>query len=54
MRFFNVKSIDGNWRDIDLNEIVPIFTLFIGNVVLQNLVDTKVDDKTVKPNLKPL
>jgi len=54
MRFFNIKSIDGNWCNIDLDKIEPIFTLFIGKVVLQNLVDTKIDDKTVKPNLKPL
>ena len=54
MRFFNITSIDGDWSDIDLNKVDPIFTLFIGKVVLQNLVDTNIKDKRIKPNSKPL
>jgi len=50
MRFFNITSGDGNWHNIDLNEVDPIFTLFIGNIVLHNLVDKKVSDKDVKPS----
>jgi len=49
MRFFNITSGDGNWHNIDLNKVDPIFTLFIGNIVLHNLADKKVSDKDVKP-----
>ncbi|NOV32196.1 hypothetical protein [Methylomonas sp. ZR1] len=50
MRFFNITSRDGNWHGIDLNQVDPIFTLFIGNIVLHNLADKKVSDKDVKPS----
>ena len=54
MRFYNIRNSDGKWNSVDLNEIDSLFTLFIGNIVLHNLVDQKITDKFVKPSLRPM
>lgn len=51
MRFYKIMSPDGCWVDVDLNNVEPIFTLFIGNVVLQNLVDKTLSSNEAKPSL---
>lgn len=53
MRFYKITNTDGCWTDVDLNEVEPLFTLFIGNVVLQNLVDKVVPANDAKPSLSP-
>jgi len=53
MRFYDIRSADGNWKDLDLSTVKPLFQVFIGNVVLQNLVDHKIKDGSVKPSDAP-
>ena len=54
MRFYNIQSTDGCWKNIDLNKVESLFTVLIGRVVLQQLVTGKIKDKTVKPSNTPL
>ena len=51
MRFFNVWKSDGNWNNLDLTKADPLFTLYIGNVVLHNLVDKKLSEREVSPDV---
>jgi hypothetical protein len=53
MRFYNIQSTDGCWKNIDLNEVESLFTVPIGNVVLQQLATGKIKDKTVIPSIAP-
>lgn len=53
MRFFKIKSEDGEWHDLDLNQAEPLTTLLVGKVVLQKLAEGKIKDKTVKPSKAP-
>lgn len=53
MRFYKVTSPDGDWAGVDLNKVEPLFTLFIGNVVLQNLVDKALSANEAKPSFSP-
>jgi hypothetical protein len=48
MRFYKIKSLDGNWKGVDLNHIEPLFQVFVGKVVLQDLADRKIKDVSVK------
>lgn len=54
MRFFDLRRPDGQWKGVDLNQVKTLFTLTVGNVVLQDLVDQKIKDKSVKPSHEPL
>ena len=53
MRFYNIKNRDGNWTNIDLNTVEPLFRVFIGREVLQKLVDRKIPQGSVKPSIHP-
>jgi len=53
MRFYNIKSADGNWVNIDLNKVEPLFRVFIGREVLQKLVDRKILQGSVFPSTQP-
>jgi hypothetical protein len=53
MRFYKIKSSDGNWANIDLNKIEPLFRVFIGREVLQKLVDRKIPASSVTPSVQP-
>lgn len=53
MRFYNIKSTDGNWANIDLNDVEPLFRVLIGREVLQKLVDSKISQGSVKPSAQP-
>jgi len=53
MRYYNIASDNGRWGRVNLSEVEPLFTLLIGTIVLQNLVDGKVSDKLIKPSLQP-
>lgn len=47
MRFFDVWNKNGIWHEIVLNQEKTLFSLFIGRVVLQRLVDSKIKDPSV-------
>lgn len=47
IRFYKIQSSDGCWKNVDLNNIEPLFTVMIGNVVFQKLVTEKIKEKTV-------
>jgi len=49
MWFFDIHGDDGIWKDIDLNQVRPLFCIMVGRVVLQRLVTSKITEKSVKP-----
>jgi hypothetical protein len=53
MRFFRIRSQDGRWTAVDLNEVGVLFTVSIGAVVVQELVDRKLEGPSVVPNRLP-
>jgi hypothetical protein len=53
MRFFDLSTRDGQWKDVDLNQVKVLFSVLVGNVVLQELGDGKIKDKSVKPSQLP-
>ena len=53
MRFYNIKSIEDKWENIDLNDYEPLFKVYVGSKdVLPKLATGKIKNKTVKPDLK--
>ncbi|MCW7548634.1 hypothetical protein OO184_11960 [Photorhabdus sp. APURE] len=53
MRFYNICNMDGIWKDVDLNDITPLFRVFVGNVINKYLVQEKIKDKSVILSSKP-
>jgi hypothetical protein len=53
MRFFSTSNRDGLWTALDLNLVNVLFTVSIGSVVVQMLVDAKIKDPSVVPNRAP-
>ena len=47
MRFYDIANKDGTWKSIDLNEVKPLFQVFVGQVVIQRLVVEKIKEKSV-------
>lgn len=53
MRFFDISCKDGIWKAVDLNNVKPLFQLFVGQVVMQNMVVEKIKEKTVVASTFP-
>lgn len=49
MWFFDIQNESGNWHDVNLNHVPPLFCVEVGRVVLQRLVEARIRDKTVIP-----
>ncbi|MBP5078789.1 hypothetical protein HUS84_33915, partial [Pseudomonas chlororaphis] len=47
MRFYAVHNTDNVWEDVDLNHEQILFSVFVGAVVLKNMVVDKVKNKSV-------
>ncbi|MGE8159716.1 hypothetical protein ACQKRQ_06095 [Paraburkholderia sp. NPDC080076] len=47
MQFYDIRSPDGCWKDVDLNLVAPLFRVFVGNVILKNLVKSKIRDESI-------
>lgn len=49
MRFFSIfKEVD-SWTGVDLREVEPLFSVFIGNVVIQKLGQRRISAEEVNP-----
>jgi hypothetical protein len=54
MRFYDIFNDSGNWKNVDLNKVNPLFSVFVGNVINKYLVQNKIKDITVIPSSQPL
>ncbi|MCW7551053.1 hypothetical protein OO184_24880 [Photorhabdus sp. APURE] len=52
MRFYDISNTNGIWKDIDLNEVNILFRVFVVNTVSKFLIQDKIKDKSVIPNLQ--
>ncbi|EMR3754056.1 TPA: hypothetical protein KEW36_002204 [Proteus mirabilis] len=53
MRFYDISNTDGVWKNIDLNEVTPLFRVFVGNVINKYLITEKIKEKSVIASNKP-
>ena len=53
LRLFKVSNKDGVWRNLDLNKVEVLFCVPIGQIVLQQLCEGKVKDRSVIPSALP-
>lgn len=53
MRFYDISNIDGVWNDIDLNNVKPLFRVFVGRVINKYLIHSKIKSPTVIPSSAP-
>ena len=53
MRFYDISNTDGMWSDIDLNNVRPLFTVNVGNVINKYLIQGKIKSPTVIPSSEP-
>jgi hypothetical protein len=49
MWFFDIHNNSGKWTNIDLNTCTPLFCVPVGRVVIQHLVQGKIEQKDVTP-----
>lgn len=54
MRFYDIVSKDDAWQSLDLNNVNPLFQVYIGQTVLQRLAVGKIREKSVMPSNLPL
>lgn len=47
MQFYAIHSSDGEWKNVDLNTVAPLFRAFVGSVINKELVENKIIDETV-------
>lgn len=54
MRFYDIFSSDGVWKNIDLNKVNTLFKIFVASrVVLPNLAVEKINQESVTPSHQP-
>ena len=53
LRLFKVSTKDGGWRNLDLNRVEVLFCVVVGRIVLQQLCEGKVRDRSVIPSALP-
>ena len=53
MRFYDISNTDGIWNDIDLNNVKPLFRVYVGNVINKYLIHSKIKSPTVIPSSEP-
>lgn len=53
MRFFTIFNQTDEWKGTDLGKIEPLFSVFIGNVVIQRLGQRRVPINEVNPSKLP-
>lgn len=47
LKLFKISNKDGVWRNIDLNRVEVLFCVLVGQVVLQEMCEGKVKDRSV-------
>lgn len=53
MRFYDISNSDGVWKNINLNDVTPLFRVFVGNVINKYLIAEKIKEKSVIASNKP-
>lgn len=53
MRFYDIFNNDGVWENIDLNNVKPLFSVFVGRVINKYLIQNKIKSPTVIASSKP-
>lgn len=53
MRFYDIFNNDGVWENIDLNNVKPLFSVFVGRVINKYLIQNKIKSSTVIASSKP-
>lgn len=53
MRFYDISNTDGIWNDVDLNNVKPLFTVFVGRIINKYLIHSKIKSPTVIPSSEP-
>ena len=54
MRFYDIRSSDGNWKNIDLNSIDHLFQVFVASRLINvHLAQGKIRDASVTPDRRP-
>jgi hypothetical protein len=53
MRFFDIFKSNDDWHGTDLNKVTPLFSVDVGNVVIQRLGVRRVPSKEVIPSTEP-
>jgi len=54
MQFFNVRSDNGEWIDVDLNEVRPLFCIIVAENRLKALLVEFIPPERVKPNRREM
>ena len=47
MRFYDISNTDRIWNDIDLNNVKPLFRVYVGSVINKYLIHSKIKFPTV-------
>ena len=54
MRFYDIRSTDGNWKNIDLNSVNHLFQVFVASRLINvHLAQGKIRDATVISDCRP-
>lgn len=53
MRFYDIFNNYGVWENIDLNNVKPLFSVFVGRVINKYLIQNKIKSSTVIASSKP-
>jgi hypothetical protein len=54
MQFFDVRSRDGQWWDIDLNAAGPLFSIYVAENRMKPILEAFVTTPSVKPDKRPV
>ena len=54
MQFFDIRSADGAWTDVDLSKIEPIFCIFVAEQKFKSIFERWVDAKDAKPSAREI
>ena len=54
MQFFDIRSSDGQWHDLDLSAVEPLFCIYVAEARMKPILDAVVKESMVKPNLRAI
>ena len=54
MQFFDIRSTDGAWADVDLSNIEPVFCIYVAEHKFKSIFERWVDAKDAKPSTREI
>lgn len=48
MRFYDISNNNGNWKNLDLNKVKSLFSVFVGRIINKELIHNKIKEFSVK------